>query len=61
MGERERGESGGAVRETLRDPVAQNHISLFIALLANDSGSFLSSIKTPIKDDNVLSLSFFFY
>ncbi|CAN0500536.1 unnamed protein product [Rangifer tarandus platyrhynchus] len=65
VGERERGENGGAVRETLRDPVAQNYISLFIALLANDSGSLLSSIKVldllvdlwPLAVDRVCSVA----
>ena len=58
--EGKRGKWRGSERDT-KGPSGTDHISLFIALLANDYGSFLSSIKTPIKDDNVLSLSFFFF
>lgn len=69
MGEEERGESRGAVREDNKGPKGtetralppEPHATLFIALLASGSGSFLSNIKIPIKDDNVFSLNFFFY
>ena len=67
MGEEERGESGGAVREDSKGPKGtemralppEPHVTLFIALLPSGPGSFLSNIKTPIKDDNTFSLSFF--
>ena len=67
MGEEERGEGGGAVREdskgpkgtATRAPPPEPHVTLFIALLPSGSGSFLSNIKIPIKDDNAFFLRFF--
>ena len=66
---RREGKVEGQWEKTVRDPKAQKtralppepHATLFIALLASGSGSFLSNIKIPIKDDNVFSLNFFFY
>lgn len=68
MGEEERGEGGGAVREdskgpkdtATRAPPPEPQVTLFIALLPSGSGSFLSNIKISIKDDNAFFLRFFF-